>query len=335
MEAESRYTYVGAAVLALVVALILSVLWLKNIGGRNFEHYAIAFEQQALDGLDLGASVSLRGIQIGRVEDYALSGKQGNAVRVEIRVDRRVPVLTSTVAVVTRNLLTGIASIALVNREPAGEPLTAIPDGETVPVIAEGQSDLAEIAGRVNRVGEMASDALGSISELLNEKNRQSIVATIENLRDLSAGLKGQMVPLQQSMATVADAASQAAVAVRQAGTAASELGRSGDRIAGVVEKVGSRVDTTLAQADRALADTQKALQQVATAVDAVQAQAVTTAQRLETTAAGVDDQLRSAVSELRLGAETTARSIEQLRDPRASLLGPPKNGLGPGESLK
>lgn len=335
MEAESRYTYVGAAVLGLVVALVLSVLWLKNIGGRDFNHYAITFENQALDGLDLGAAVSLRGIQIGRVEDYALTGQQGNAVRVEIRVDRRAPVLTSTAAVVTRNLLTGIASIALVNREPAGQPLTTIPDGENMPLIAEGQSDLAEIAGRVNRVGEMASEALGSISELLNDKNRQTIVATIENLRDLSAGLKDQIAPLQQSMATVAQAASQAGVAVQRAGTAATELGRSGDRIAGVVERVGGQVDTTLARADRALADTQQALQRVTAAVDAVQLQTVSTAQRLQTTAEGVDDQLRAAVSELRLSAESTARAIEQLRDPRASLLGPAKNGLGPGESLK
>ena len=34
MEAEARYTYVGAAVLLLVAALVASLLWLSNAGGR-------------------------------------------------------------------------------------------------------------------------------------------------------------------------------------------------------------------------------------------------------------------------------------------------------------
>lgn len=334
MEAESRYTYVGTAVLVLIVALIAAVLWLKNIGGRNFAHYTIYFEQQALDGLDLGASVSLRGIQIGRVEDYALVGKQGNTVQVEVRVDRRVPVRTNTVAVVTRNLLTGIASIALVNREPPGKPLTEIMPGEDLPVIAEGQSDLAEIAGRVNKVGEMASETLASISELLNEKNRATIIATVESLRDLSKGLNAQLAPLQQSLATVAAAATQAGAAAKLTGSAATDLARTGRRIAVVVERGGERLDSTLVQADAALAESQRALRQVTAAVDAVQQQAVATAQQLQSSAVGVDDQLRAAVSELRLSTEAAARTIDRLRDPRGSLLGPDKRALGPGESL-
>ena len=96
MEAEARYTYVGVVVLALVAALVTSIVWLKDIGGRgDFSRYMIHFEQQALDGLQIGADVTLRGIKIGRVEDYALAGNKLNRVRVEVRVDRRAPVRLS------------------------------------------------------------------------------------------------------------------------------------------------------------------------------------------------------------------------------------------------
>ena len=118
MEAEARYTFVGAAVLALLAALVAGLVWLKDIGREGeFVRYAINFEKQALDGLQLGAEVNLRGIKVGRVDDYALVSDKLNRVRVVVRVDRRAPVRSNTVAVVTRNFVTGIAAITLVTRE--------------------------------------------------------------------------------------------------------------------------------------------------------------------------------------------------------------------------
>jgi ABC-type transporter Mla subunit MlaD len=326
MEAEARYTFVGVSVLVLVAALVAGVVWLKNVGGRgNFEHYAIHFEKQALDGLEIGADVRLRGIKVGRVEDYALSGAKLNRVRVEVRVDRRAPVRTNTVAVVTRNFVTGIAAIALVNREPPGEPLVEVPDGETYPVVREGRSDLEEIAGRVNKVGEMAAVALTNINQLLDAENRKTLVDTLRNLRDLSAGLNERLGTLDRTLA-------QVGTATREVGAAAGQLGRSGERVAGAAEHAGERLDQTLAQTERALDEARRALGQIATTGTAVQDQATSTAKRLEATAAGIDDQLGAAVSELRLSVEAATRVVDRLRDPRAALLGPGKRQLGPGE---
>ena len=134
MEAEARYTYVGIARARAGRGTGGGIVWLKDIGGRgDFSRYAIHFEQQALDGLEVGADVTLRGIKIGRVEDYALAGNKLNRVRVEVRVDRRAPVRTNTEAVVTRNFVTGIAAITLVNPDPPGGPLVEVPEGETFP----------------------------------------------------------------------------------------------------------------------------------------------------------------------------------------------------------
>jgi len=327
MEAEARYTFVGAMVLVLMAALVGGVLWLKNVGGKDeFNRYAIHFEQQALDGLQVGADVNLRGIKIGRVDDYALAGEKLNRVRVVIRVDRRAPVRTNTVAVVSRNFVTGIASIALVNREPPGEPLVIVPDGEKYPIIAEGRSDLDEIAGRVNKVGEMASVALNNINQMLNTENRETLMATIRSLRDLSNGLNTRLGSLDKTLQQVGSAASGV-------GAAAGQLGRSSERIAGVAEDAGKRLDTSLAEADRTLAEARVALGQISTASTAVQEQAASTAKQLEASAAGVDDQLSAAVGELRLSVEAATRVIDRLREPRSALLGPGKLQLGPGES--
>ena len=122
MEAEARYTFVGAA-----CSRWSRRWWSAWCGSRARRHAASSratrstSRRQALDGLEVGGDVKLRGIKVGRVQDYALSGDKLNRVRVEVRVDRRAPVRTNTVAVVTRNFVTGIAAITLVTPEPPGE----------------------------------------------------------------------------------------------------------------------------------------------------------------------------------------------------------------------
>lgn len=338
MEAESRYTLVGAVLIGLIVAVVAAVLWLHQLGGRDYVRYAVVFEQQPLDGLDVGAAVHLRGIQIGRVEDYALVGSNGSAVRVELRVDRRVPVRTDTRAVVTRNFVTGLAAITLVNRHSTGELLTARGPGDALPVIAEGRSDLDEIAGRVNQIGEVASLALARMADLLNEKNQQTLVGAVAGVRDLSNGLNQRLDGMQKALDQMAVAAAQAGsaaqLAAQSAGLAAGQLGDAGQRLARVGERSGEKLDRTLAQSEQLMAEARLALAQMTLAVAEVQRQTVVTAQRLEGTAANVDDQLRGAVIELRLSTEVAARALDRLRDPRASLLGPSPAQLGPGEKL-
>ena len=327
MEAEARYTYVGAAVLLLVAALVASLLWLAGSGGRgDFVRYAIHFELQALDGLQLGAEVNLRGIKIGRVVDYALAPDKLNRVRVEVAIDPRAMVRTGTVAVVTRNFVTGIASIALVNRDPAGEPLTTASDGDELPVIREGQSNLDEITGRVSQVGEQVTIALASLNQLLTEENRQSVMATVRSLRDLSGGLNQRLAALDSVL-------TQAGTAAAQVGAAANQLAGAGERITGVAERSSLRLDSTMVQTERTLRDASTAMAQVASALERMEKQASSTARRLEGSALLVEDQLGAATAELRLSMDAATRVLDRLRDPRAALLGPGPQQFGPGES--
>ena len=76
MEAESKYTYVGLALVILVAALVTGVIWLNRTGARaDFNYYTIYFERQPLDGLQLGADVDMRGIKIGRVIGIGVTPK--------------------------------------------------------------------------------------------------------------------------------------------------------------------------------------------------------------------------------------------------------------------
>lgn len=329
MEAEARYTWVGAAVLLLVAALVGTLVWLRNVGAqRDFTHYTIHFEHQSLEGLQIGADVELRGIKVGRVEDYALADNTDNRVSVDIRIHRKAPVRSNTVAIVSRNLLTGIAWISLVNADPQGAPLTEVPPGEQYPVIAEGRSNLEEITGRVNQVGEMASQVLANLNQLLQAENRDALMGTVRNLRTLTAGLNGRLQTLDGTLQQVGKAAGEV-------GGAAERIGGASERIASVAERGGARLDTTLVEVERTLADARQALTQLAKATDGLQQQTVATAKRLEDVAANADDRLESTAAELRVSIDAATRVLERLHEPRAALLGPAKRQLGPGESLK
>ncbi len=354
MEAEARYTWVGAAVLALLAALVVAVLWLRNVGGDDmFNRFAIHFENQALDGLEVGADVTLRGIRVGRVEQYGLSADTPNRVRVQVRVDRHAPVRTDTVAVVTRNFVTGIAAITLVNDNTPAVLLVKVPEGETLPVISEGRSNLQEITGRVNKVGDLATVAIGNLNQLLAPENRETFVATVASIKDLAVGINQRLDSMDAAVTRISHAATemghaatQATGAINQIGGAAASIGQAaanvgqvaaglgqvGERVAVVAEQSGQRLGDTLAGTERAIGDARQALAQVSKTVDALQLQAGTTASRLEKTAAGVDDQLSAATAELRLTLETATRVLDRLREPRAALLGPGPAQLGPGE---
>jgi phospholipid/cholesterol/gamma-HCH transport system substrate-binding protein len=231
------------------------------------------------------------------------------------------------VAVVTRNYVTDIAAIELVTREPPGPELAEVPRGERYPVIAEGHSEFDEISGRVSKMGDAAAVTLNNLNQLLSAENREAVMASVRNLRDLSAGLNQRLAALDRTLAGLG-------VAAKDVGNAAGQLGRAGERVAGVAERAGERFDGTLARAERTLDDARHAIEQVATASSAVQRQTVATARRLEDTARNVEDQLDAAVADLQLGIEAATRVLDQLRDPRAALLGPGKAQLGPGEQL-
>jgi phospholipid/cholesterol/gamma-HCH transport system substrate-binding protein len=328
LEAEAKYAYVGAAVLALIAALVASVVWLKRTGAeRDFARYTIHFEQQALDGLAVGSAVNMRGINIGRVLDYQLSTERLNRARVDIRVDRRAPVWQNTSAVITRNFVTGIAQIRLETTDPPGALLIKVPEGERFPVIAEGQSDISEITGRVTELGEMAGETMEKLNQLLSAENRAAAAATLVNLRDLSADLKRQLVGIDAAIAEV--------------GTAARDFRRTADAVSAVTDRIGGGTaaaleDTRVLIADlrQASSETRQAMAQATAMLTTLQTQAAGAARRLDASATQFDDQLLAAVGDLRASLEAAQRSLDRLADPRAALLGPNRSQLGPGERL-
>jgi len=331
MEPETRYTVIGAVVLSLLAAAVFGYLWLSSRGrAGDYNFYTVYFQKQSLEGLQVGGSVNMRGITVGRVENYRLSRNDVNRVEVTLRVSRDAPVRENTRASVARNVLTGIARINLETPNAPAPELTKAPEGEHYPVIAEGSSNLDQIADSVNHLAQVANKVLDNVNLLLDPKNRQVLSETLVGLRDMTQGINARLALLDKT----ADNVDRTAAVFRQS---ALQLTRSMDQIVAGVQPLS-------ADASRTLQDAQVALRGFTQATQKLQADVGQTLQHLDRGVSGVSQQadaaldtsvleLRATATELRSSADRIARTLERLQDPRAALFGPGTRQLGPGES--
>ena len=217
MEPESRYTIIGALLLVLVLALLAGLVWLTRNGRGDERHYTVYFEHQSLEGLQIGSPVEMRGIPVGRVERLTISRANINHIQVTLRVDAKTPVSVNTVAAVERKILTGLARVALDTPGTPGAELTEVPRGETFPVIAEGESKLEHVSDALNRLAINGNGALVGVSELLNERNRKELMATVESIHRTSRAIEVAAGDLAQSGKQLAAAAQNASAAAKPA----------------------------------------------------------------------------------------------------------------------
>jgi phospholipid/cholesterol/gamma-HCH transport system substrate-binding protein len=330
MEPQTRYTAIGAAVLALALAAALALVWLSDTGrAADFRFYTIYFERQSLEGLQIGGDVNMRGVKVGRVENYTISRDNINRVRVRVRVARETPVSVNTTAIVTRNLVTGIARINLETPGTPGPELVAVAQGERDPVIPEGTSNIDQIADAAGRLAVSADAALTSLNALLSPDNLAAVNETLGAVRELATGLNQRL-----------DAFDRTARSIEQAATG---FRQSTDAIAASVDGITAQVGPLARDAGAAMREAQvslKALTEVAQGLERDLRQAVT---RLERDTSGfarradaaVDaglHELRATTEELRASVDIITRTMDRLQDPKALLLGPSERQMGPGE---
>lgn len=322
MEPDTRYTLVGASLLALIAAVVLAFVWLSNMGSASdYRNYSIYFARQSLEGLQIGGDVNMRGVNVGRVENYQIRRENINSVKVTIRVGRRTPVSTNTRAVVARNLVTGIARINLDTSGVPGPELVEVPKDEDFPIIPEGLSNLDQMTETASNLAQSAQIVLANANKLLTEDNRKVFNETLIGLRDLTRGLNRKLDAFDAAASSLQSTALAMEKTSRQVGDAA--------------EKFGDGIAPLTQQAQSTLKEMQTVLQEVAKASRSIEHEASTLSRRADDTADVGMLELRATAQELRASAELMARTLDRLHDPRAALVGPRAAQVGPGERVK
>lgn len=312
MEAEARYTLVGAVVLVVAAMCVLAVLWIAGkTDDMAYRYFTIYFRSQSMDGLDIDSAVKMRGIRVGMVSDFDFSTKPDDAVKVLVKVSDQAPVREGVRAYVKRNVVTGLATIELSNVSDHGKLLTEVPPGENYPVIAEGSSELDKVASAVSKMAENGAQVLDKINNLLSEENQANIAATLANLEEISNHLVSSRASLDAAVQGIRDASDE----FRFAG---ASIAQAATRAEGSITDVGENA--------------QQALKEAAHTLESLQMETRLISEKLQVLSDAGAQELGAMSRDVRTAADSVTVAGQKLSNPKALLLGPGKQQPGPGE---
>jgi phospholipid/cholesterol/gamma-HCH transport system substrate-binding protein len=231
-------------------------------------------------------------------------------VEVVVKVDDSTPMLQSTRATVERHLLTGIASIRLVNTDDSSPPLAAVQPGERYPLIAEGESE-HQISESMAQVASRADETMQRINRVLSDDNQAAATEILANLCRISSNFERSFAGLDKMLASV--------------GLAADEMRALSAGIAGDARRLAVRYDN-LGEESTA------AVRNISASIGRVSDDVARLARSADALFADGNLELQITARELRATADSLGATARRLRDPAKRLFGPPADSLGPGE---
>lgn len=186
METRAHYVAVGGFVLTVVFLAFVAVLWLGRVelGRGDFERYDIYFKGE-VTGLSDGSAVLYNGVRVGRVVDIRLNPANVEEVRVTVEIDKYAVIKTDAQAELVANLLSGQSLIQIRGGTQAAAVLTAKP-GQRYPVIASERSALERVYTRAPRLLDQLTDVADKLNAVLDQRNRQAISDSLQNVRTLT-----------------------------------------------------------------------------------------------------------------------------------------------------
>lgn len=313
MEAEAKYTLVGAAVLMLLGLIVVAAVWLQGSGGEHDDMpYKIYFERQSLEGLQIRSDVKMQGIKVGTVTGFRISARRPGSVEVVIRVDSSAPVHQSTRATVERQLLTGIANIRLANTDESGPPLEVPPD-EPYPLIAEGESEY-KLTESMAQVAQRVDETMQRINIALSDENQVALSEILINLRQISGDMSRSMAGLDKTLASM--------------GRAADEVRSMSAVVRDDAHKLAVRYDLLGEESTTAVREVSAAVRKMSTDVAQLSG-------RMDALLTDGNVELRVTAQELRTTADALGTAARRLSEPGRALFGPARGSMGPGEVSK
>jgi len=262
METRSNHILVGGVVLGLLLALAVFLVWLAGISGGNSKEYDIFFKQ-SVEGLAKGSTVTFSGVPSGQITDIELWKENPEFKRVRIQLKDETPILQGTAATILGSF-TGPSTIVLDGAVKGAPPIVDLgPTG--VPVIPTKQGGLGALLNSAPQLLERISTLTERLTQLLSDKNQNSIAGILSNVDRLSGALADRGPEIAATLA-------QTRIAVQQAGNAAEEIGRlagttnallddQGRPLMTELRKTVASAQSSMASLDAAIGDARPGLQ--------------------------------------------------------------------------
>lgn len=223
METRSNNVLVGSVVLLLLAAIMIAAFWFSRVAGGDDVEYDIYFKQ-SVNGLAKGSAVTFAGVPSGQIKDIELWKRDPGFVKVRITVKEGTPILQGTTATI-QGSFTGLSEIVLDGAVKGAPPIVcpennaaaACPDG--VPVIPTKPGAFGELLNSAPQLLQRLSTLTERLTEMLSDKNQQSISGILANVDRLSGNLADRGPEIAATLA-------ETRVMVQKAGLAADEIAK-------------------------------------------------------------------------------------------------------------
>ena len=188
METKANYVAVGAFVLACVVGLVVTILWLA--GAQYSQEYAYyqTYFKGPVTGLGKGTVTRYNGIDVGRVTDLKFNPADPQSVIVTMQVQPGLNIREDSRASIESQGLTG-GSYVEISGGTASSPVLTAKEGQDYPVILAKQSTLQQLEQSAPEVVAKLNIAVTRLNDLLSDKNRKAMSNVLANLDETTAAI--------------------------------------------------------------------------------------------------------------------------------------------------
>ncbi len=235
METKANYVAVGAFVLACVIGLVVTIMWLA--GAQYSQEYAYyqAYFKGPVTGLGKGTVTRYNGIEVGRITDLAFDPNDPQRVIVTLQVQPNLNIREDSTASIDSQGITG-ASFVEISGGTKNAPLLVAKEGQPYPVIKTKQSTFAQLAQTAPEVVAKLNVAASRINDLLNDDNRRAIANVLANLDETtqviarrSADIDASIAHANQAMANLSEASNSLRPTLEQVDLTIRKYGKVAD----------------------------------------------------------------------------------------------------------
>ncbi|HXL71620.1 MAG TPA: MlaD family protein [Rhizomicrobium sp.] len=181
MENKANYVAVGAFVLACVIGLVVTILWLAGAQYSQEYSYYQTFFKGPVTGLGKGTITRYNGIEVGRITDLVFDPNDPQSVIVTLQVQPNLNIHEDSVASIESQGLTG-ASYVEISGGTKTSPLLVAKPGQKYPVIRAKQSSLQQLEQSAPEVVAKLNVAASRLNDLLSDNNRRTVTHILESL---------------------------------------------------------------------------------------------------------------------------------------------------------
>ncbi len=314
METRANHILVGLFVLVLTLTAAAIALWFARAQlDQRVDVYEVVF-RTSVAGLQNGAQVNYRGIQVGRVTRISFDPNDVARVLVRIEVEPTTPITDDTVARLQPQGITGLFNIELSGGTNVSARLPSRPN------------DPAEIPGVPSTLDRLTTDApellaqgvdlLKRASRLLNDENLAHVSSVLADLEELTDGVASRRVQIEDIIDQSALLVTNLRAATETAQTSLERL----DKAAAVVER---DIDAMLAAGTTSLGQFGAAAERMESAARQADILLRDVREPVNDFAQGGLYEFDALISEARLLVATATRIAREFeRDPAGFLLG-------------